>query len=343
MRFASRIGLAVVKPRAAFAVAGDRRYAGRSGSDLLLAIVILLAATQLRWLVSAVWLGAAVNVGLGLSAFVHVLTQTLMLDLAVLVIAAGIIWFAGGPRRELGRSFDLACVAALPLVLLHGVAQIAADTLSLPTPVAVRWVVECVAFGWMAGLVTLAIFANRRAEAPALEARARSHGMAAGWVLAGLAVFGFAGQLRWIAGNVDQMRPLVAGATAPPLDLPAIGANGALEQHVSLAPGRITIIDFWATWCGPCLRAMPRLDAFARKHPEVDVIAINLDDAVEARGIFDKARFVLKLLADDGATSERYGVTAIPHTVVIDRQGTLRKVGRGGGLDLEAEVDALAR
>ena len=46
----------------------------------------------------------------------------------------------------------------------------------------------------------------------------------------------------------------------------------------------------------------------------------------------------ITLLADDGTTSSRYGVNAIPHTVVIDRDGTVRRVARGGGVDLEAEL-----
>jgi thiol-disulfide isomerase/thioredoxin len=226
---------------------------------------------------------------------------------------------------------------------VHLTVQTFTDVLSLPTPYPLRWVVAALSYGWMAGLVVLAIFASRRREpaGPAVEAHAA--GRRAGWVTSAIAAAGVVLQLVWIGQHVDQLRPLMAGSSAPALDLPAIGANGTLEGHVAMKPGRITIIDFWATWCGPCLHAMPKLDAFARQHPEVDVIAINLDDAAEARGIWDQARYVITLLADDGATSERYGVTAIPHTVVIDRQGVLRKVGHGGGIDFDAEVKALAR
>src|SRR5438128_2616715 len=57
----SRIGLAIVRPQAALAIAGDREHAGRSGSDLLGAIVVLIFATQLRGLLAALWLGQAVS------------------------------------------------------------------------------------------------------------------------------------------------------------------------------------------------------------------------------------------------------------------------------------------
>ena len=105
------------------------------------------------------------------------------------------------------------------------------------------------------------------------------------------------------------------------------------------------MLDFWATWCGPCLRAMPKLDELAARHPDVDVIAVNLDDAAAARAMFDERGWTrLVLLADDGDASQRYNVSSIPHTVVIDRDGIVRHVSRGGPFDAEAAVRAaLAR
>jgi cytochrome c biogenesis protein CcmG, thiol:disulfide interchange protein DsbE len=142
----------------------------------------------------------------------------------------------------------------------------------------------------------------------------------------------------WVAQHPELVRPLEAGVGAPMFELPAIGAGGRLGAHVARKPGRITIVDFWATWCGPCLHSMPHLDQVARQHPEIDVLTINLDDPAEARAIFDRAHYMLALLADDGEVSERFGVVTIPHTVVIDRGGTLRRVGGSG--DLEAEIKA---
>ena len=60
--------------------------------------------------------------------------------------------------------------------------------------------------------------------------------------------------------------------------------------------------------------------------PSSTCIAINLDDPAEARALFDKRRLPARALADDGDTSERFGVTSIPHTVVIDRDGMLRDI-----------------
>ncbi|MEP6865936.1 MAG: TlpA disulfide reductase family protein [Deltaproteobacteria bacterium] len=337
-RLVARIGLAITNPRSAFAVAADRDHPGRSGSDLLAAIAVLLIATQLRWLVQAAWLGIAVAGKLGLASLTKILTGTLTLELAALVIAALILFVAAGGKREPGRAFDIACVAALPPILVHLVAQTIVSIGNLPMPPAMRWSVEIASFGWMLGLVILAVVVER---GPAPASPLKSVPFAArraGWIVATLALASFAVQILWIAENTDLVRPLQTGAAAPAFSLARIGAKGQLGAHVSRTSGRITVVDFWATWCGPCLRSMPHLDQLARKHPEIDVLTINLDDAAEARAIFDRAHYQLQLLADDGETSDRFGVVSIPHTVLIDGKGMLRDTSSG---ELEAQIRAI--
>jgi thiol-disulfide isomerase/thioredoxin len=139
------------------------------------------------------------------------------------------------------------------------------------------------------------------------------------------------------------VRPMTPGDPAPQLALPRITGANQLGETVSLPAGKVTVLDFWATWCGPCLKSMPHLDALARRHPEIAVLAINIDDPAEAWALFDERKYAMTLLAGDRATSDRYGVSAIPHTVVIDRNGNVRRVFRGGAMDLEREVQALLK
>ncbi len=339
MSLFGRIGLAIARPRAALTLAGDRENAGRSGSDILVAIVIMLVATQLRWLVGAAWLGATVDAGVAVRAFVHILTRTLTVDLGFLVVGAAIIWFASGPRRELGRAFDLACVAALPLVLVELARVVITGVLSIELSLEGIAIVSAPSYAWMAGLVWQAVVVVKHGDRGPIERTQASR--IAGWAFATLAGVGIALQIGWIATHLDTIRPLQTGASAPAIALPRIGPRGDLGPRVSLVPGHVTVIDFWATWCNPCLASMPHLDELARHHPEIDVLAVNLDDPAEARALFDARGYAMTLLADDGATSERYGVTAIPHTVLIDATGKLRRVAHGGGLDLEAEIRAL--
>ena len=293
-----------------------------------------MLAIQLRALTQAIWLVWAVDTGVGVRALVRVI-DPLTVPLAVLVVSAAAIFAAAGPRRELGRSFDLACVAALPIVIVELVASLVALA-GIPVP---ELVASLVAYGWTGVLVALAIVGARRGAAVALPRHARIAGLA----FVALAAGTFAVGAVWIVRHAEAVRPMTPGDPAPALSLAQIGPKGALGPKVTLAPGKITVIDFWATWCNPCLRAMPHLDAFARRHPDVTVLAVVLDDPADARALFDERGYALTLLADDGATSQRYSVTTIPHTVVIDRDGNVRKVSRGSELDLEQELAALGQ
>lgn len=343
--FLARLGLAVVRPQAALAVAGDREHAGRSGQDLLLALVVMLVVTQARGLVSAVWLGAAVDATLGLRAVVSSLTNGLAVILGFLVVSALAIWLAAGPRRDLGRASDLACVAVLPLVFVDLLATLVLLAAGLDVPRIAMTAISLVAYMWAGALVMLAVLEARRvgraAPPPAPDVPL---GKKAGWALVAVTLAGVVLQTVWVVRYLDRMRPVMSGDPAPGFTLPRIAAKGALGEPLSLESlrGKIVIVDFWATWCGPCVKAMPHLDRFQRKHPDdVAVITINIDEPSEARAMFDEAGYALTLLAGDADTSDRYDVGAIPHTVVIDRQGMVRKVVRGGKIDLEREISAL--
>ncbi|HET7503985.1 MAG TPA: hypothetical protein VFK02_23350, partial [Kofleriaceae bacterium] len=158
-----RLGLAILHPRWALAIAADRRYAGRSGSDLIAALLLMLAATQLRGLATAVWLGGALDLGLGLRAAIHVLTRALTVDLGLLVVGALVLYALAGSRRNLGRAFDLMCVAALPLLFVELAATVTVQTAGFSAPPVVRWLLSGVSCAWMGALIALAIRPARTA------------------------------------------------------------------------------------------------------------------------------------------------------------------------------------
>ena len=84
------------------------------------------------------------------------------------------------------------------------------------------------------------------------------------------------GHSRW--ETFELVKPMKSGDEAPAIALPRIGEGGALGDRVTLeaSRGRITVLDFWATWCKPCLAGMPRLDQLARANPDIAVIAVNV-------------------------------------------------------------------
>jgi thiol-disulfide isomerase/thioredoxin len=343
--FVSRIGLAVVRPRWALAIAGGRRHPGRSGSDLLKMLMLVLVATQLRGLIGAVWLGAAVDATLGVQAAVRVMTGSLTITLASLVIAALVLYAAGGKRRDLGRSFDLACVAALPLLFVDLVATTAIRAVDVQLPLVASFALRAISFAWTGALLVLATRTARTSAEPPTAPALVATGRKAGWGVMAVVAIGLVLATIWAVRNLDVMRPVTDGSPAPALALPRIAdAKGTLgPKHVlSDSLGRIVVIDFWATWCKPCLAQMPALEGLARQQ-DVDVIAINLDDPGHAFSMFETAGFRdMILVADDGEVSVRYGVSSIPHTVIVDQSGMVRGVYRGGH-DVAASVDAIRK
>src|SRR5271170_747766 len=62
---------------------------------------------------------------------------------------------------------------------------------------------------------------------------------------------------------------------APPVSLATLGGG---RFTVDQEHGRLTYLDFWATWCEPCQQSIPLIQAFARRHPEVDVVSVDVGE-----------------------------------------------------------------
>jgi thiol-disulfide isomerase/thioredoxin len=332
-----RSGLALARPRAALALADDPAQSGRAGTDLAVLLLIAVVAVHLRSIVSTIWLAAVVDLGIGLRALAGVVSDSVMMTLAWLLIGAALIWIFAGRRRTLGRDFDLACVAVVPIVVVEIVADLVVRALDLDPPAWAQWVIAGVGFTWASVLILLGVVQARgRTDAapPPLPAGARRAGLGAGAGVLGAAALVVAIQGAWVIGHLDWLRPMVQGDRVPAFAFPRIEARGALGAVVESAAleDRVVVLDFWETWCKPCRDAMPALSALAgRGKGHIVVLSINLDDPGRARELFDAGGYRHTLVAGSAEAAERFGVGAIPHLVVVDRGGVVRMVSRGEG------------
>jgi peroxiredoxin len=127
---------------------------------------------------------------------------------------------------------------------------------------------------------------------------------------------------------------------APDFTLPL--ADGGEFTLSKKAATDIVVLDFWATWCGPCRQAMPIIDrvtkSFAGKG--VRLYAVNLQETVAEVQKFLKEQGLEVMVAfdKDGAVSEKYNVGSIPETVIIGQDGTVQVVHIGFSPSLEQEL-----
>lgn len=122
------------------------------------------------------------------------------------------------------------------------------------------------------------------------------------------------------------------GDTAPLFTLPDIHADKPAISLESLR-GKTVYVDFWASWCAPCLRSMPLINELYDKYSDRDfeVIAINVDDPIE-----DGLDFLLDTPLDyliaadtDNIVLNEFGVTGMPTSFLIDKHGTIRMIHMG--------------
>ena len=137
-----------------------------------------------------------------------------------------------------------------------------------------------------------------------------------------------------IAAALSVSLPALAGS-GPAAPAPAFTLASRAGQDVSLAQykGQVVMLNFWASWCGPCRQEMPLLESIYRKYNKMGftMIGVNVEPDSNAANDWLKATPVsFPILYDrDSKVSKLYDVSGMPSTVIIDRTGKLRVLHRG--------------
>ncbi len=139
----------------------------------------------------------------------------------------------------------------------------------------------------------------------------------------------------------------VASDTPPALSQPTEAPSADAAPEV-LAPGKVTVVHFFASWCAPCAKSLPELEALYASHGgKVAVIGVGEDDdEPDMRAFVARARTSYTVLWDSAkAKASRWRPTTMPTTFVVDKRGMLRFTHAGyhdsESDSLETEVRAL--
>lgn len=112
-------------------------------------------------------------------------------------------------------------------------------------------------------------------------------------------------------------------------EAPAFELVDTAGERVSLESfrGRPVLLNFWATWCGPCKQELPTLTRFAARHPELPVLGLAVDsgDPETLRRARTDLKIGFPVLVTSDAVQRRYSVNTIPTTILVDAQGQMRQ------------------
>jgi len=122
----------------------------------------------------------------------------------------------------------------------------------------------------------------------------------------------------------------LAGQPAPDFALKSsTGENLRLSEY----RGDVVMINFWATWCGPCRQEMPLLDELYSRYQRVgfNLLGVNIDDdSSRAMAMINELGVSFPVLFDASKEVSRlYEVDAMPVTIIVDREGNVRHVHQG--------------
>jgi len=143
--------------------------------------------------------------------------------------------------------------------------------------------------------------------------------------------------------------PVIAATPTTNAVAPDFTLRGSDGRNVRLDElrGQVVLVNFWATWCGPCREEMPRLDTLYQKYHKSGFVLLGVnvdDDPRTALATAAKLGVSFPVLLDtDKKVSKLYDLNTMPSTIVIDRDGKVRYLHRGYRAGTEGDYEQQIR
>ncbi|HVG26982.1 MAG TPA: TlpA disulfide reductase family protein [Acidobacteriaceae bacterium] len=104
-------------------------------------------------------------------------------------------------------------------------------------------------------------------------------------------------------------------------------SDGQSSVDLGKLRGQVVVLNFWASWCGPCVEEMPSLEELQRQLPQVKIVAVSTDEDAAAYERFLQQHSISLMTVRDAAqrSNAMYGTFRYPETYVIDKTGMIRR------------------
>lgn len=328
--FHIRLGLVLLAP--SVGVRGIIERKRGAVRDAFYLVFLSMVAFRLPELVRAIRSFSRISLAGGLAQTMGVVGAELRTAAFVTLVAAlAITIFAGRGRRDPSLALELGAACYVPYFCVWSPLRLLDQEALLGyVPVLVSQVVRVVAWVWVAGLLVLSLFLLRRGDAPSPPS-AHPRGLIAGLALLTIPTLSLVLGTVWSARHYELLRPLGRSDMAPDFTLARVDGQPGGVNLADLR-GRVVLLDFWATWCPPCLAMLPVMhELYQEWQPRgAEFIGIDSDGPAisrdELRAFLTQRPFPYPVVIDDKQVGGLYGVFSIPHIVVIGRDGRIARV-----------------
>ena len=158
-----------------------------------------------------------------------------------------------------------------------------------------------------------------------------------------------AGLVLWLMAPIASAQGPIALIGKPMIPFKMVDTKGKTHTNASLK-GKVVLLDFWASWCSPCLAASPTMQKLHTTYGKkgLTVIGVNMGErgsAIKTSPIEypKKYGYTYTFTGNNDAFARKVGVNSIPLFIILDKKGIVRKVQQGWAPSVATEFDALIK